>query len=328
MRGQSTSFRLRRNPSTRFPSATPSGGSGWARISAHVTQHLVGLQAGGVVVVWAALLTTPLTISAAAVAFAAADETQPLSNPQRLEIGTGAADAVVIGRISEYYTTQRPSPISGITLLTRALKIRDVHPLKGTVEPGELAVIIPSYGPTQQEIEQQLASSGGRAVIFLKRFKTQWLLATEWAPNRGVIPSFAGSEAELGVAELVKRQEVDSLALRAPLVVVARFVGRRLCPNPEGGLKPECFVVAVDSVIAGATDSPQLFIDPVMPLSVMFKTALLFLTPIRPGVYGLVGSHAGIIPIVDVLGSLRATEWRATSDRVRRLRANTRSESK
>ena len=214
---------------------------------------------------------------------------RPLSDDEKLALTVSQSDAIVIGQVLR--VSQEASDYTDVAL-------RPLRWLKGSQGPADLHVGM--FVMTDRVLDdiQQLSREGGSitGVFFLRRSPSGWMISDyPGGYNAGrlrALDSLSDDTAETRAVEaMVARQGLDSLLLRADLVVLGRHVAHGR--------------VRADSVLAGRAPSDTLEVDSPILGVVGFGPALYFLRRVAPDQYEVVDFHAGSVAVqADTLARL------------------------
>ena len=244
--------------------------------------------------VWFVLILLACSSSSPATALEWLPPQEPLSPRQWLEFDLSGADAVGIGQVVAVHDTiVDVDPVDGSGIPVRSLTLGVTRWLKGGDSRATIRV-----GTSIANENRVFEPQSQPALFMLRKYSTGWGLCDGPDPGGAGLRFLADSEfaaTERTVSQILKDQSVDSLLIRADLVVVGRSTSSRPCTT---GSKRRCVVVAVDSVLAGvSTDSLCVF----MPfLAYAPRGQGLYVLRASPeGYYETIGYLAGSQAVMD-----------------------------
>jgi hypothetical protein len=253
-----------------------------------------------------------------------------LSQSEALEIGVSSSDLIVIARIRAIRdssgTHDSPSRWPAIPLprtwRRTYLDLTDIDLVKGTLEDTRLAVAVPRIEIAQRLRRHGIHETDGLGLFFLEKRALGWVLASEFAPESGIMPVSRALASVIAsrVRAIASAQSIEQLAERADLVVRAEVQGRVECETGRG--RASCISIVVDSILAGSTQSIALRVYIPVPQAFSYGKALFFLRAAGTDTYELVGSNAGVLPSHARDGALLRPDMQGVLRTIDRIRSH------
>ena len=233
---------------------------------------------------------------------------RPLSDDEKLALTVSQSDAIVVARVTDIRgaVMEVPSIVMGAPSTERTrfpfieVELQPIRWLKGPQEPDDLHIGMHQFDVALGDL--------GRAkneefigVFFLWRAPSRWMIQDyPGGYNKGHIVRLerpTGETAETRAIEaMVARQSLDSLLLRADLVVLGyRDSVPQACPRR----------VRVDSVLVGRAPADTILVCSPFLLAVQAGPAVHFLSRLSSGQYETIDFYAGCDPVqADTLARL------------------------
>ena len=221
---------------------------------------------------------------------------RPLSEDEKLALTVSQADAIVIARVmqSRDSTLEGPPLVEGGPVGRLPYKDVTLLPsrwLKGGANPGQVHVGLIDRMDVVWDDIARLARTGEPivGVFFLRRVPDRWMISDYPAGyNKGHLvrldkPTDETPETR-AVEAMVARQSLDSLLIRADLVIL-------------GYRRPLSPCVRVDSVLAGCAPADTIHVDSPVAMAVDPGPAVFFLRRVAPNQFETVDFRAGSIPV-------------------------------
>ncbi len=220
---------------------------------------------------------------------------RPLADDEKLALTVSQSDAIVIACIRQVRDSTielRSDPESGSTDHVSYVDVALVplQWLKGDPEPGDLHVgMFPTMDRVLDEVQRRLREGSLTAMFFLRRSPRGWMISDD--PNGFRTGSLlvldqptSATHDIAAVRAAVARQSLDSLLVRADLVVVGH-------PDLTSSR------VHVDSVVVGESPGVSIRVDSPVWGVVQPGRSVLFLRRLAPDRFETLDFFAGSVPM-------------------------------
>ena len=234
---------------------------------------------------------------------------RPLSDDEKLALSVSMSKAIVIAQVLQVRDSVFEVPLvrDGAPVVDRVsyidVAIRPIRWLKGSQGPADLHVgMIPmTDGQAMRGILPAASAPGLVRVFFLERRSGSWNPSSyPGGYNQGRLVHLDGPTEDTAetraIEAMVARQSLDSLLLRADLVVLGRRDPLpRACPCR----------VRVDSVLVGSAPADTILVCSPLRSAVQAGPAVHFLRRLSSGQYETIDFYAGCDPVqADTLAHL------------------------